>query len=427
MRFSALRSLVKLGLARDLRGAVASTFGITVGVSSLVFFVALGLGVTQVVTEKVFPVDARLVEVVPSALSLGLLGGRLDQPMVDRLASLEGVTASYRKMNVRVPAVSVYDGDFFGRRLRMGFEVLAVGVDPGLVRADVQLGTFEDLGPGQPIPAVVASRLLEVYNRSFAPARSLPQLSAGLVTGFTFPVDFNRSFVAQSPPGPVTSTQAQVVGVSERGLLAGLTVPLAVAQRLNRAAQADAETFSAVTLQASEPSKVPGLVAAVKAMGLRVDDQERRLGENVGAAVAITTAALALLSGLICLLAAFNIAHALSAAVRARERELGVMRAVGAARRDVMALVLGEALVLGSFGALVGALLARLAGWLCDGVAARALPEFPFKPDTFFLWPWWLWVGGLTLGVVAALAGAWRPARRAGRIDPARVLAGQDG
>ncbi len=426
MRQGALFRLVRLSVSRDRRGALSSAFGIAVGVSSLVFFVALGLGVGRVVREKVFPVDASLVEVVPAQLSLGLLGGgRLDQAAVDRLAALPGVERAYRKMMVRVPAVSVYDGDFFGRRLRMGIEVLAVGVDPDFVRADVKLGDFSDGGPDKPVPAVAASRLLEIYNKTFAPARSLPQLSPAMVVGFTFPVQFNRSFVAATPPGPVTQGQAQVVGVSDRGLLAGITIPLETAIRLNRASNADAETFSGVALKAVEPSRVPGLVAQVKAMGLRVDDKERRMAENAGAAVAITTSAMALLSVLICVLAAFNIAHALSASVRARERELGVLRAVGASRRDVFALVLAEAAFLGLVGGAVGTVLAVAGAFGVDALAAHALPEFPFKPDTFFRLPVGLVAGGVALGLVAALAGAWLPARRASAIDPARTLAGQ--
>lgn len=425
MRLPALTKLVKLHLSRDRRGAMSSSFGIAIGIASLVFFVSLGLGVARVVREKVFPVDTSLVEVIPSQLAVGLFGGKLDQPAVDRLGALPGVKKAYRKMNVRVPAVSFYDGDFFGRRLRMGIEVLAVGVDPEFVKADVQLGEFSDPGPGKPIPSVAASRLIEIYNKTFAPARGLPQLSATMLVGFSFPVDWNRSFVAAVAPGPVTSTQAQVVGVSDRGLLAGITIPLETARRLNREANADADTFTGVTLQADSPSDVPGIVAAVKDMGLRVDDQERRLSENAGAAVAITTSAMALLSALICVLAAFNIAHALSAAVRAREKELGVMRAVGARRIDIAALVLAEALFLGLVGGVVGTALALLGATGIDMLAARMLPEFPFKPDTFFLVPLWLPVLGLALGVLAALAGATLPARRAARIDPARVLAGQ--
>jgi putative ABC transport system permease protein len=424
VKLAALRRLVLMQLGSDRRSSASAGFGIAVGVASLVFFVALGLGVGRVVSEKIFPVDARLVEVVPSPLAMGLFGGTLDQDAVERLGALPQVEHAFRKMNVRVPAVSVYDGDFFGRRLRMGIEVLAVGVDAELVKADVKLGEFVDPGPGQPIPSVAASRLVEIYNKSFAPARGLPQLSPTMLMGFRFPVEWNRSFVAAVPSGSVTSTQAQVVGISDRGLLAGIMVPLEVAKRLNAEAKLDAKTFSAVVLQVRTPSQVPAVVAAVKDMGLGVDDQERRMAENAGAAVAITTAALALLSGLICLLAAFNIAHALSASVRARERELGVMRAVGASRGDIFSLVLTQALMLGLGGGLAGTLGALAAALGVDRVAARVLPEFPFKPERFFVVPWWLPLLGVGLGVLAALGGAWLPARRAASVDPARVLAG---
>lgn len=422
--FPGFARLIRLQLSRDRRGALSSAFGISMGIGALVFFVALGLGVGRVIREKVFPVEVKLIEVIPSQLSIGLFGGKLDQPAVDRLAALPGVEHAYRKMNVRVPAVSFYDGDFFGRRLRMGIEVIAVGVDPGLVKADVQQGEFVDPGAGDPIPAIVASRLLEIYNKTFAPARSLPQLSGHMLVGFRFPIDWNRSFVAPGK-GVSGSHPAEVVGVSERGLLAGITIPLGVAQRLNREFNSDAETFTAVTLEARSPDDVPRIAAAVKDMGLRVDDQERRLAENAGAAVTITTSAMALLSALICLLAAFNIAHALSASVRARERELGVLRAVGARRSDIFRLVLAEASVLGVAGGLAGTLIALGAAAGVDMLSARVLPDFPFKPDSFFLVPAWLPLIGVSLGVVAALAGAWLPARRASRVDPARVLAGQ--
>jgi len=410
-------------VGRAPRVALASSLGVAVGVGALVFFVALGLGVGQLVREKVFPVDARLVEVVPSALSLGPLASVLDQAQVDRLAALPGVRRAYRKLMVRAPAVSVHDGDFFGRPLRLGTEVLAVGVDPELVRADVRLGDFSDPGPDHPIPALVASRLLSLYNTALAPGRGLPQLSPGMLLGFTVPVDWNRSFVVAAPPGPVLHTRAQLVGFSDRAMLAGLTIPLETARRLNRQLQVESDRYSGLTLEAVDASRVPALVAQVKALGLRVDDQERRMGENAGAAVAVTTSALALLSVLICLLAAFNIAQALSASVRARERELGVMRAVGASPADLFQLVLLEALALGLAGGVVGTLAAGLAAQGVDAAAASVLPELPFQPDTVFRFPPWLWLGGVALGVLAAAGGALLPARRAAALEPARVLA----
>lgn len=426
MKAGALFRLVGLSLRRDVRGALSSIFGVSVGIGALVFFVALGLGIGRVVREKVFPVDAQLIEVVPSQLTLGAMlgGGKIDQSTVDRLAALPGVQRSWRKMTVRVPAVSRYDGEFFGSRLHMGLEVIAVGVDPELVRGDVKLGDFTDPGADQPIPAIAATRLLDIYNNTFAPNRGLPKLSAGLVVGFQFPVEFNRSFVVQAKPGPITATSMQLVGVSDRGILAGLTIPLDTAIRLNKASGVDAESFSAVTLQAESPSRVPEIAAKVKEMGLKVDEQERRWAENAGAAVLLTTSALALLSLLICLLAAVNIAHALSASVRARAKELGIMRAVGAAKADVRALVFAEAATLGALGGALGTLVAVAAAFALDAAALSWLPQFPFKPDTFFSIPFALPLAGVALGVLASLIGAWWPSRDAAAIDPARALAG---
>lgn len=426
MRPSAIRALVALNVSRDKRGAFSSVFGVTIGIAALVFFVSLGLGISRVVREKVFPVDMRLIEVVPSQVALpGLFGaGALDEAMVERLGALEGVTHVYRKMSVRVPAVSRYDGDFFGSRLHMGIEVIAIGVEPGLVKDDVKMGAFEDLGEGKPIPAIAASRLLEIYNKSFAPARNLPALSPTLVVGFQFPVEFGRSFVAATKGGPVTQGAMQLVGVSERGLLAGVTIPLSVAKRLNAAGGVDAATYSAVTLEVDSPGRVSLLVPAINSMGLKVDDGDRRMAQNAGAAVTVTTSAMALLSFLICVLAAVNIAHALSASVRARARELAVMRAVGASQADVKALVFAEAAWLGTLGGALGAAVAVASAFALDWAARALLPDFPFKPDSFFRVPWYLPVLGVALGLLAAVAGAVLPARAAAAVDPSRTLAG---
>lgn len=426
MKGASLRRLVRMSLKRDRRGALFSAFGVATGVGALVFFVALGLGVATVVRERVFPVDSSLVDVVPPQISLGSIlgGGKLDQATVERIAALPEVAEVYRKMQVRVPAVSRYEGDFFGSRLRMGIEVLAVGVDPGLVKDDVQMGSFADPGTGGPIPAIASSRLLEIYNKSFAPARKLPQLSPAMIAGFTFPVEFNRSWVGAANPGPSIPTQAQIVGVSDRGILAGITIPLDAAIRLNKTTGADAETFTGVTVRTKGPEGVNRVVEAVKEMGLEIDDQERRMAESAGAAVAITTSALALLSVLICLLAAVNIAHALSASVRARAKEIGVMQAVGASRADIRSIILAEAGAIGLFGGGLGTLTAVIVAFAADALSRRLLPPFPFKPESFFSFPASLIAFGVALGVIAALAGAYFPSRRAAATDPARTLAG---
>ena len=93
MRLGSLGRLVRLSLARERKGALFSAFGVSVGVGALVFFLALGLGVGRTIRERVFPTDARLLDVVPPQVSLGALfgGGKLDAAMVERLTALPGV------------------------------------------------------------------------------------------------------------------------------------------------------------------------------------------------------------------------------------------------------------------------------------------------------------------------------------------------
>lgn len=424
MRTSKAIALARQNLGRNRRGALLSAMGVAVGVGCLVFFAALGAGVTRVVKERVLPVDAAALEVVPPAVSMGGLlgGGRLDEAARTRLAALPGVTAALPKMSVKVSAVSRYNGDFFGRPLRMGLEIMAVGVDPHLVAENVAEGrTFGDPGPGKPIPILISTRLLELYNTSFAAQRGLPRLSPDLLTGFRLPIEFGRSFVAAVNTRAVEA-QLEVVGFSPRALLGGVTVPLEVARRLNREHGQDDTTYSAVVLRATSPDLLPELAAQVRRMGFDIDDTEQKLSEQVGWGIAVVTAALGLLSALITLLAAVNIAHAFHAAVRERRREIGVLRAVGASSRNVLTVLLAEAAFIGLAGGTMGITTGVLAALGVDAGAAGFLPDFPFKPETYFAFSPALLIGALAVALLAAMGGAFLPARSAAWSDPSVAL-----
>jgi putative ABC transport system permease protein len=428
-----LARLVAVNLRRDLGGALFSGFGVAAGIGALVFFVALGSGVRALVRERIFPTDVRALEVVPPALSLGgvLGGGKLDEPTLRRLSDIPGVDRLYRKMELRVPAMGgpaeVLVQSFSVPR-HIHVAVIATGVEPAFIEGDLAPGAIFSAPPaGQPVPALASRRLVELYNRSFAKAQGLAPIGESLLAGAAgvelLRVELGRSM--RGPTGlPVRELGLAFAGLSDRAPLHGVLIPLDVARRINREYGQDAESCSSATLVARTQDQVPAIAAAVKQMGLAVDDGEKTLSQSVGGAVAVVTLALALLSGLICLLAAVNIAHGLTASVRTRAKELGVMRAVGATRRDVASLVLGEALVIGLGGGVSGTALALVGGALLDVLARSRLPDFPFKPDTFFAFSPLLLAGATALGVAAALLGALVPALAASRADPARALSG---
>jgi ABC-type antimicrobial peptide transport system permease subunit len=114
--------------------------------------------------------------------------------------------------------------------------------------------------------------------------------------------------------------------------------------------------------------------------------------------------------------------QAFYASVRERTREIGILRAVGATRSDVAAVVLFEAAATGLAGGVLGVLLARGTAFLLDRLSRTGLPDFPFKPQTFFHFEAWHVALGILVALAAALFGAFLPARAAARLDPAKAL-----
>jgi ABC-type antimicrobial peptide transport system permease subunit len=140
--------------------------------------------------------------------------------------------------------------------------------------------------------------------------------------------------------------------------------------------------------------------------------------------VASITGLLSLVAGVILVVSASNIAYTFRVLATERRAEIALYRALGATARDVRAWMMGLSLVVGLTGGAVGLLVARALALATDAVAARELPDFPFKPASFFAFPPWLWALGLAFAALFAALGAFGPARRAARTDPSAALSG---
>lgn len=109
------------------------------------------------------------------------------------------------------------------------------------------------------------------------------------------------------------------------------------------------------------------------------------------------------------------IANTFNVLVAQRARELALLRALGAHRRQVAALALGEAAGVGLLGSVAGVAL----GVALARLLAPVLTAFGWDTSAWSLEPSWAAVlGPAALGVVVTLAGAARPAWLASRASP---------
>jgi putative ABC transport system permease protein len=111
------------------------------------------------------------------------------------------------------------------------------------------------------------------------------------------------------------------------------------------------------------------------------------------------------------LLAAFGLYATLSYGIRQRRREIGIRMALGANRRDVVRLVLGEGTRLSILGIALSVPAALMLSRLMVGLLFDVRPADPSVLA---------FVVGFLLAV--AILASWVPARRAASIEPSVAL-----
>ena len=459
MTSRALVALVRQNLSRSRRSFALSVFGIAVGIASLTFFLALSAGVRHVVLGQVFPVGQ--LEVVPSKSTYDSGGGvggllsaspgcraprrsprrprarsprapRCAPPIVAPSSPSRRAPGAAPRSWARTSTPSWWPRASIRRRCtasRSGpsrSPITSAAARACNADAECPAGEYcpwDTHACEPPVPAVISPFIVELYNGTLAAQTGLPKIGkflAGRLRGIVFNIELGRSFIGASKSG-VEPHQRKVmlVGISPHAAQLALTLPLGYVQTWNQQYAAGAPPLSSLVLEVKEGADVTRLTAAIRQMGFDIADSG---AERAGLAITLTTLLFALVSFAMVSVAATNIAQSFFRTVAERRRELGVLRSVGASAGDVRRLVLAEAACIGLCGGAVGIVLARLFALLIDAASRRWVPDFPFKPDTYFSFGWTLLAGALGCSILACMLGAFWPARAAARLEPTEAL-----
>ncbi|MGB2715214.1 MAG: ABC transporter permease [Vicinamibacterales bacterium] len=208
-----------------------------------------------------------------------------------------------------------------------------------------------------------------------------------------------------------------IVGYAEDAVYRSLREPVPPTMYLPLAQQTDGPSSMGVSVRAAGGSPAlltKSVAAALTGVNKDIAITFRLLSEQVNASL-IQERVVAILSGffggLALLLAALGLYGVTSYAVSRRRTEIGIRMALGAAPGGVVRMVLRRVALLVGAGVIAGT---GVSLWASRFVATLLYGLQPRDPATL--------VGAaLVLSMIGALAG-WVPARRAARIDPARVL-----
>ena len=139
---------------------------------------------------------------------------------------------------------------------------------------------------------------------------------------------------------------------------------------------------------------------------------QQKMLEVFGTVLDAITFAVAAIGGISLLVGGVGILTILTIAVAERTSEIGLLRAVGATRRGILLLFLGEAALLAVLGGTAGLLL----GWGAALALHLVLPALPVHT------PWSYAVLAELVALAVGLAAGVLPARRAAHLDPLEAL-----
>ncbi len=392
----AWRSLV----ARPAR-SLLTAFGIAIGVGVLVAALAIDAGldvsIDRTVSGLVGRADLRVAAFTETGLSAETLAA------VDGVPGVELTAPAIERRSYLAPEVG---------RSSTGEPVTVLGIDPSKepkVR-DLTLARGAPLdGLDEPV-ALVTERLAETDGLDVG--------SELTIFGAGAPVHVRVVGVLPGE-GPIPGSAGRTV-----------VLPLQTAAQLN---VPDGAVDS--TVDGTGPPNGLSRIDVVLAAGASVDAVSNELGRglvhepyvitvpaDVAASLRGSTSdvrsTLALLAAIALFAAAFLILNTLAMTVVERIRELGLLRAAGASRGQVVRLVIAQGLLLGTLGSIgglvLGALLAELAaGWL-RAAGSVTIDGPSFTPAVL--------IAGLVAGLAITLVAAIEPARRAAGVSPVTAL-----
>ena len=390
-----IRMVLQALIGQRLRSYLTG-LGIAVGIAAVVLLTSLGEGIHRFVLSEFTQFGTNLIGITPGKTSTTGISGAVISNV--RPLSLDDALALARLPRV-VATVPVIQGNAaveFGRRSR-------------------RTAVF---GVGMSMPAVWQMRIAQ---GRFLPDDDPRTPRAFAVLGTTVKNELFGSGNALGQRIRVGGERYRVLGVMEsKGDMLGFNlddavyIPAARAMALfNRQSLMEIDLLYAAGSPSKEVSRRARdlLTARHGEEDFTIVTQDQML-DVLGSVLNVLTMAVGALGGISLLVGGVGILTIMTIAVQERTGEIGLLRALGAGRRQVMILFLGEAVVLAGLGGAVGLLLGAGGAWLL-GNLVPALPTHT---------PWRYALMAELLSLAIGMAAGVLPARHAARLDPIEAL-----
>ncbi|MBU4162219.1 ABC transporter permease [Patescibacteria group bacterium] len=120
--------------------------------------------------------------------------------------------------------------------------------------------------------------------------------------------------------------------------------------------------------------------------------------------------------------AAIGMVNTMTVTLLERTNEIGIMRATGASKKDILTIFMSEATVMGFLGGVAGLILGILGGSLFNLTINIIAGAFGGKSISLFYYPAWFIITLIVVSTSVGLAAGFFPGRKAAKLDPLDAL-----
>lgn len=416
MRTSDLLALALGNVGRARIRSTLTIMGVAIGTALVVLLIALASGAEENVKKSIFSIgDLRLVTVQPfqpGSTGLTAVSRTITDDNVAKLHLIPHVDGVYRQFDA--PLGTLLEGGEDAAIRPQGIEPNAP-VDRGDLLAGRHLALNERA------VAVVPGNLARLI---------APSVDAAIGKKVTLrlggAVKIGQTRIAGS--GTPREYVMTVVGVFDERNTSQTSVRIAlddaiVAAAENRGLAPDdmrrLTGYSGVSLEAEDSKYVGDVVSAVQELGYSAFSL-KQVVDQIDQGFGVFRGILAGIGGVALLVAAIGIANTMIMAVLERTREIGIMKAVGAAPSDIRMLFLAEAGLVGIIGGALGLALGLGGGKVIEEVIRQLNPRT--NASGIFVVDLTLALTALGLALGMSLVAGFLPSRRAMRMSALSAL-----
>jgi ABC-type lipoprotein release transport system permease subunit len=448
VRIANLAGISFKSISRHLGQTLVLAGGISVGVASLIFLFSLLTGVEDTVRKRIIePFPETHIRVERSLDERKSRLFNIDEKLIRRMRKRPEVLAVYPRMKPDFPceiAVTIPPKFYWVKFPEQSLPINIYGIEPAeLGNASDRLRMiFESYNPDNErikVPFVINEEFYLTLEKGvipehfpflmkkdfgfFSTIKKLALKKGSLREEFMswpFRADLGASMEGAEAKAKI---EMKLVGFSRKVPVIGVSVPARALykwyeyyhKRKNRPV-----AYHNAVIVAKDPTQVGSLVKELSAAYHITSGKE--VAEKVTMFFRVVQMGVTLVGLIILILSGVGIFLGLTINVMVQASRIAILRAVGARRWDIGFVYVFEAAFIGFIGGIVGVFLSYLAMWIADSFAVARLPDFPLKPETFFMTPWWYLAGAIIFGIAIAIAAGLPPALRAARVNVARVL-----